>query len=124
MKKIIQNIVSLLAGLMFINAGLNKFFNYMPIPEDMSDHAVTMFNALMQIGWLMPLVATVEIVGGLLFIIPRTRALAATMLVPIMAGILLSHISLGEGFPIPFAMTAILIWVIVENQEKYMPMIK
>jgi uncharacterized membrane protein YphA (DoxX/SURF4 family) len=124
MKSKILFVLCLLFGLMFINAGLNKFFNYMPIPEDMPEEAMTMFTALMQIGWLMPLIAVVEIIGGIVFIIPRFRALAAVILVPIMAGILLSHFSLGEGFAIPFVMTVILIWVIVENREKYMPMIK
>lgn len=109
---------------MFINAGLNKFFNYMPVPEDIPEQAMTMFNAMMQIGWLMPLIAVGEIVGGMLFIIPKTRALAAVMLVPIMAGILCSHFYLGEGFAIPLGMTAILAWVIVENRQKYLPMIR
>ncbi|MCW9705540.1 DoxX family membrane protein [Fodinibius salsisoli] len=124
MKKKILFVACLLFGLMFINAGLNKFFNYMPVPEDMPEQATTMFNAMMQIGWLMPLLAVGEIAGGLLFIIPKTRALAAVMLVPIMAGILCSHFYLGEGFVIPFVMTAVLAWVIVENREKYLPMIK
>ncbi len=124
MKSKILFVLSLLFGLMFINAGLNKFFNYMPVPEDMPEQAMAMFNAFMQIGWLMPLIATAEIVGGILFIIPRTRALAALMLMPVMVGILCSHFYLGEGFPIPLAMTAVLVWVIVENWEKYLPMIK
>lgn len=124
MKKKILFAASLLFGLMFMNAGLNKFFNYMPMPEDMPEQAMNMFNAMMQIGWLMPLLAVGEIVGGLLFIIPKTRALAAVMLTPIMVGILCSHFSLGEGFAIPFVMTAILIWVIAENWQKYLPMVK
>lgn len=124
MKKKILFIACLLFGLMFINAGLNKFFNYMPVPEDMPKQATTMFNAMLQIGWLMPLLAVGEIAGGLLFIIPKTRALAAVMLVPIMAGILCSHFYLGEGFTIPLVMTAILTWVIVENWQKYLPMIR
>lgn len=32
MKQKIITVVSVLFGLMFINAGLNKFFNYMPVP--------------------------------------------------------------------------------------------
>ncbi len=114
----------LLFGLMFINAGLNKFFNYLPMPDDLSEEALNMFSALMQLGWLMPLIAVAEIVGGLLIIIPQTRALAAVMLTPVMVGILLHHFTLGEGYPIPLIMTAILVWVIVENWQKYLPMIR
>lgn len=46
------------------------------------------------------------------------------MLTPIMVGILAHHFTLGMGFPIPLAITAILVWMMVENREKYMPMIK
>jgi len=33
MKKKILFVLSLLFGLMFINSGLNKFFNYLPSPK-------------------------------------------------------------------------------------------
>lgn len=96
----------------------------MPVPEDIPEKAMTMFTAMMQIEWLMPLLGVAEVVGGMLFIIPRTRALAAVMLTPIMVGIVLSHISLGESLLIPLVMTAVLIWVIAENWNKYLPMIE
>lgn len=48
MKKKILFIVCLLFGLMFINAGLNKFFNYMPVPKDMPENAMAMFGAIMR----------------------------------------------------------------------------
>ncbi len=124
MKQKVIFVLSLLFGLMFINAGLNKFFNYIPVPEDMPEKAMSMFQALMQVGWLMPLIATAEITGGVLFIIPRTRALAALILVPVMVGILCSQFYLGEGFAIPLVMAAILIWVIWENRFKYLPIVE
>ena len=37
MKNKILFVVSLLFGLMYINAGLNKFLNYMPMPKDMPE---------------------------------------------------------------------------------------
>jgi uncharacterized membrane protein YphA (DoxX/SURF4 family) len=115
----------LLFGLFFINAGLNKFFNYMPIPEDMPEASMQMFQAIMQIGWLMPLVAAAEITGGVLFIIPKVRALGAIILAPIMAGIMLTHFTVAtEGLPIALILFAIHIWVIIENRNKYLPMIK
>jgi uncharacterized membrane protein YphA (DoxX/SURF4 family) len=124
MKNKILFVVSLLFGLMFINAGLNKFFNYLPVPEDMPEQAVKMFTAMMEISWLMPLLAAFEIIGGVLFIIPRFRALGAVIIAPIMTGILAHHFTLNMGLPIPLIMAAILVWVIVENWHKYLPMIK
>lgn len=124
MKNKILFILCLISGLMFINAGLNKFFNYIPVPEDMPERTMKMFTAMMEITWLMPLLAIFEIIGGVLFILPRFRALGAVMLTPIMAGILAHHFTLGDSLIIPLIMTAILVWVIVENRQKYLPMIK
>jgi uncharacterized membrane protein YphA (DoxX/SURF4 family) len=124
MKKKILFVVSLLFGLMFINAGLNKFFNYMPVPEDMPKDAMAMFGALMQIKWLMPLIGIAEIVGGLLIIIPRSRPLGAIVIFPVMTGILLTALSLSSGLAMVLVLFVILIWIIIENWSKYLPMIK
>lgn len=124
MKKKILFVVSLLFGLMFINAGLNKFFNYMPVPKDMPKDAMAMFGALMQIKWLMPLIGIAEIVGGLLIIIPRSRALGAIVIFPVMVGILLTALSLSSGLAMVLVLFVILIWIVIENWNKYLPMIK
>jgi putative oxidoreductase len=125
MKKKILFGVSLLFGLMYINSGLNKFFNYMPMPKDMPENAMKLFGAIMTIGWLMPLVAVAEIIGGILFIIPKYRALGAIIIFPINVGILLiSLINVPAGLPMIIVLMAINIWVIIENRQKYMPMIQ
>jgi uncharacterized membrane protein YphA (DoxX/SURF4 family) len=116
MKKKILLIVCILFGLMFINAGLNKFFNYIPAPADMPEKMMKVMAAFMEIGWLMPLVAVAEIVGGILFMIPKFR---------VMTGIILTHIFLEpSGLPLALVLLAINLWVIIENREKYMPMIR
>lgn len=125
MKKKIIFVVSLLFGLMFINAGLNKFFNYMPIPDDLPENMVKLMTAFMEITWLMPLVGFAEVLGGLLFAIPKTRALGAIVIFPVMIGILLVNvISIPSGLPIALVLLAINLWVIYENREKYSVLIK
>ncbi len=125
MKKKILFAASLLFGLIFINAGLNKFFNYMPVPEDLPADTMQMFTAVMQIGWLMPLIGVAEVVGGVLFIITKTRAFGAVILAPVMAGIILTHITVApEGLPVVLPLLAIYLWAIFENRGKYLPMIK
>jgi uncharacterized membrane protein YphA (DoxX/SURF4 family) len=125
MKSKILFVLSLLFGLMFINAGLNKFFNYMPMPEDMPESMVKLMAAYTTIVWLMPLVAVVEIIGGVLIIIPRFRALAAIMVLPITVGILLTHIfNEPSGLPIALAFFAVNVWLLFEYREKYMPMMR
>jgi uncharacterized membrane protein len=110
---------------MFINAGLDKFFHYMPIPKDMPEKMIKAGMAFMEIGWLMPLVGAVEILGGSLLILKRTRALGAILLIPVLTGILLANISMAPtGLPIVFILIAVISWVIIENRAKYMLIIK
>lgn len=117
--------ISLLFGLIFINAGLNKFLNYMPVPEDLPENMLKVMEAFMTIGWLMPLVAVVEIIGGILFIIPKTRALGAIVIFPVIIGILLTHIvNAPSGLPIAIVLFLINLWVLYENRRKYYPIIK
>jgi uncharacterized membrane protein YphA (DoxX/SURF4 family) len=125
MKNKVQFILCLLFGLMFINAGLNKFFNYIPVPKDLPAELVKVNQAMLEIGWLMPLIATVEMIGGLLFIVKKFRPLAAVMLFPIMVGILLTHLLYEHSsLPLVIVLFVIELWVIIDNREKYLPMIR
>lgn len=117
--------VSLLFGLMFINAGLNKFFNYMPMPKDLPESMVKIMGAFMTIGWLMPLVGLAEIVGGILFMIPKYRALGALIIFPVNVGILLTNIfNAPSGLPIALVLFAVNIWAIIADREKLLPLIR
>ncbi|MBI4947621.1 MAG: DoxX family protein [Bacteroidetes bacterium] len=117
-------IFSLLFGLMFINAGLNKFINYMPISDNLPEKMVKGMSAFMEIGWLIPLVGVAEVLGGLLIIIPKTRALGALIILPVMVGIFLTNIVQDtSGLPIALILCAILTWIIYENREKYLPIV-
>ena len=70
--KIVKFIFALLFGLMFINAGLDKFFHYNPMPK-LTPEQMKVYAAFGEIGWLMPLVGAVEVIGGVLFIFPKTK---------------------------------------------------
>lgn len=125
MKKIIYHVLSVLFGMMMLNGGLNKFFNYMPVPEDLPENLMKDGAAMMEIEWLMPLIAGAEILGGLLIIIPKTRALGVLVLFPVMVGILLNHLFVApDGLIIPLVLWAILLWILYENREKYAPLFR
>ncbi len=125
MKQKILFIACLLFALMYINAGLNKFFNYMPMPTDMPESMKSVMAAFMQIKWLMPLVGVVEVIGGILLISPQFRALGAIIVLPISIGILLTNIiNAPSGLPIAVVLFTINLWAIIENKEKYYPMLK
>lgn len=91
----------------------------MPMPE-LTAQQQAFFDAFTKITWLTPLVGMVEIIGGLLFIFPRTRALAALIIFPVMVGILTHHLS-EDPSGIPLAVILFLIngWMMYDNREKY-----
>ena len=115
--------LSALLGLMMLNSGFNKFFNYMAMPE-MPPEAGKLMMAFVESGWLMPLIALVEIIGGALLIVPKLRALGAIVLLPVTVGILLFDTVLAPEHAImAIVVMAINLWVIFENKDKYLPMI-
>ncbi|WP_080777155.1 DoxX family protein [Chryseobacterium phocaeense] len=123
--KIVKFILCLLFGLVFINAGLDKFLHYSPMPK-LTAEQVKIFAAFGEIGWLIPLVGIVEIIGGLLFIIPKTRALGAIIILPVMVGILIHNVYRDPnqmGIIMAVVMFLINIWMIIDNREKYKALI-
>lgn len=125
MKNKILNAVSIIFSLLLINGGLNKFLNYMPVPEDLPAELLSDNVAFMEIVWLMPLIGFAEILGGLLILFPKTRALGALVVFPVMVGVLLTHITVAPaGLPIVLVIWAILGWIIIDNREKYFQLIK
>lgn len=96
----------------------------MPVPKDLPEKVMKMSMAMMEIKWLTPLVGIAEIVGGVLFIIPRFRALGAMILLPVIVGIVLTHITVApSGLPVALILFAIILWAILENRKKYMVLI-
>lgn len=124
MKSKILFVLSLLFGLMFINAGLNKFFNYMPAPKDLPASMLTLMGAMSQITWLIPLVGIAEVIGGILFIPAKTRALGALIILPVLVGIVcINLVNDRSGLAIVAPLVIILVWVLYENRRKYLPMV-
>ncbi|MDZ7878801.1 MAG: hypothetical protein U5L45_14065 [Saprospiraceae bacterium] len=112
-----------LVGLAMVVFGLNKFLNFIPL--DMPQAAKDMMGHFTAIGWLIPLVAIAEIVGGLLLALPKTRALGAIVLLPIVIGIVAHNLHMGELLKGPSLLFFIVvIWAIIDSKDQYMPMIK
>ena len=125
MKNKILQILSIVFGLLLVNGGLAKILKYMPIPTNLPEEVMKDNAALAEISWLMPLVAVAEFVGGLLIIYPKTRALGVLVVFPVMVGVLLIHIFVDPGnLPVALVIWAILLWIIFENREKYLELLK
>ncbi len=122
--KIVKLVLYILFGLMFLNAGLNKFFNYMPMPE-LTPEQIKFFTAFASIPWMIPLVATVEVIGGILVMIPKTRALGAIIILPVMVGVLVHHLTVEPtGLVTALVLMCINILAIVDDWRKYEGLVK
>lgn len=125
MKNKILTVLSVLLALLFLNAGFNKFFNYLPVPEGLPDDLMRDNAALMEISWLLPLVASMEILGGLLLLLPKTRALGLLVLFPILVGIVLTHLTVApDGLIMALVISAVVLWMMVENRDKYLALVR
>ena len=125
MKQKIYNVFCTLFGLLLINGGLDKYFHYMPVPENLPAELIKDSTAFLEIAWLMPLIGIIEIIGGLLIILPRTRALGALLIIPVMTGVLLTHFTVApSGIPMVLVIWVILGWIIYENRAKYLALLK
>ena len=106
---------------MFINAGLDKFFHYMPMPTDLPEDAKKAFEAMGNLPWLIPLVGFIELLGGLLVLFPKTRTFGAIMLFPVLVGILAHNFTIAPaaaGIGIAAVLLLIDFWIIFENKQK------
>lgn len=125
MKKKSLNLLSILFGLLLINGGLNKFLNYMPVPDNLPEALMKDNIGIMEIEWLMPLIGFAEVLGGILILFSKTRALGAIIVFPVMVGVLLTHIFVApSGLPIALVIWSILAWIIIENRKKYLNLIQ
>ena len=122
--KNVTNIVSILLGLILVVFGLNKFLNFMP-PLELAVPATEFMGALVKTGYIMAIVAIVEIVTGVLIATNKFRALALVVLFPIMLNAFLFHLFLDRGNIIP-ALLAILmnIYLLFAHKHKFAELLK
>lgn len=125
MKSKILSVLSALVGLMLVNSGANKFFHYIPVPPDLPEKAVKAGIAFSQIGWVLPLAGAAEVVGGLLLLFKRTRALGVLVVLPVLVGAFLANANTApSGLPMVIIFIGVIIWITFENREKYLPLIR
>ncbi|MEX1212648.1 MAG: DoxX family protein [Balneolaceae bacterium] len=91
------------------------------LPPDL----MAVFEALGTIVWIIPLVAIVEIAGGILVAIPKYRALGAIVILPVMVGIVVHHATHDlAGIGVGLVLFLINVFIIIEHRDQYLPLIK
>jgi uncharacterized membrane protein YphA (DoxX/SURF4 family) len=109
----------ILFGFMMVNSGLNKFLNYMPIPE-MTESAEALMVALGASIYVLPLVAIVELLAGGLIITKKYNALGAVLMMPVTINIFLIHTVLNPtGIILSIMLLLINLWILIENKSKF-----
>ena len=93
MKERVVKIIRVLLALILIIFGLNKFLNFMPLPP-MPEAAQAFMGALLETGYLMVIVAIVEIIAGIFLLINRYSAFMLILIFPILVNALLFHLFL------------------------------
>jgi len=73
-------------------------------PPPISDDAKPLWDAIVESGYILPVVMTVYLISGIAFLIDRFAPLAAVLLTPVSLNILLFHSFLNPR-SVPFAVT-------------------
>lgn len=91
-------IASVLLGLLFVMSAITVLFNLAPMPELPKDTPISHFMAAFGPTGYMKFVKVVELLGGILLILPKTRNLGLLCLGPIIVNILaFHHFVAGDG---------------------------
>jgi len=86
-------VIRIIFGILLAVFGANKFFNFMPAPEEMPEAVINYMTALMSTKTL-GLVGAVELIAGLSFIFNKYGALMAIILMSVSINAVLFHVFL------------------------------
>lgn len=95
-------------GLVFLVMGLNGFLSFLPQPATLPAKGVAFFGAMMQTGYLVPLISGTQVVVALLLLSNRFVPLALAIIAPVVVNIALYHAFLSPTAGVPLA-TVILV---------------
>ena len=123
-------IAGALLGLAFVVFGSNFFLNFIPMPADPSPadapHKLFM-GAMFPTGYL-AFIKVLEILGGVLVAIPRTRNIGLLILGPIIVNILAFHIFLMKGAtlmdPVTLGISALALFLLWSERRAFAGLVK
>ena len=116
--------VQILAGLMLVLFGANKFLHFIPMAAPAAEMGVFM-GALFSVAYLMTLVAVIEILAGLAFLSNKFAPLMAVVLMPVMLNAFLAHLFLDPaGLGGALMLTIFTIIVMIRHKDAYRPLLR
>lgn len=121
--KIATIITRSLLGMVFLTFGANKFLNFMPSPPVTGMPA--QFMGAMFATHYIYVVATCEVVGGLLLLTGRYAPLGLTLVGPVVVNILAFHTFMAPaGLPVAFVVSALSLFLLWSYRAHFAGLIK
>ena len=125
MNQKVTKIIRILLGSMLVIFGANKFINFMPAPENMSEAAAGFMKAIMDTGYLFKFIGLVEIISGILLLTNKWTPFALLIIAPVILNIIMFHLVLDVANIIPGAIIFImLVFLFCMNRNKFSPLFK
>ena len=97
MKRKIPVVAGGLLGLLFVTFGLNFFLKFIPMPPPPEGSSAATFMGVLYTTGFLAFVKVLEIVGGVLVMVPRTRNLGLLVLGPIIVNVLAFQVFIARG---------------------------
>jgi len=111
--------IQIIAGLLLVVFGLNGFLHFLPMPEA-NEQMGAFGGAVYKTGYIFPLMAVIEILAGLAFIVNKYTSLMAVLVIPFMLNALLAHLFLDMNGIAPSAFIVFSLLVIMfKNKESF-----
>lgn len=111
--------VQVIAGLMLIVFGSNKFFGFLSMSPPAAEMGAFL-GALFATGYLFKIVAVIEIVAGLAFVLNKYVALMAVVLMPVMLNAFLAHLFLDpSGIAGSAVIVLFIILIMIGHKDRY-----
>ena len=116
-----------LLGLLFIIFGLNFFLKFIPIPSPPEGSPPAIFMGAMFMTGYLTFVKILEIVGGILVAVPKTRNIGLLVLGPVIVNILAFHAFMtgGAGFkdPVVLLVTALSVYLLWVGRNSFLKLL-
>ena len=119
-------VASILLGLLFVMSAIAVLFNLAPMPELPKDTPISHFMAAFGPTGYMKFVKAVELLGGLLLVIPKTRNFGLLFLGPIILNVLAFHqFVAGDGIfqPMLIAISLLAVFLLWAERKAWAALI-
>jgi putative oxidoreductase len=120
--KVAAQIPSILLAIVFIVFGLNFFLNFIPMPP-LEGLNKKFFEVMAMESNYMMIIKVLEIVFGLMLLLPKTRALGLLLIAPIAVNILIYEVVIAHQPGIGVLLVVLVAAGIYFNREKYLSIV-